>query len=70
MIAMAKAKKKAAPKGPPHMLTKGFRMTAEYAEWLDRLAKSERMPIATLIDRTLADYAKERGFDPPPERIP
>jgi len=69
MITMAKAKK-AAVKSGPGMTTKGFRMTAAYAKWLDRLAKAERMSIATLIDRTLADHAKEIGFDAPPERVP
>ena len=40
------------------MTTRGVRMTEGYAAWLDRFAKSERMSVATLIDRALAAYAE------------
>jgi hypothetical protein len=68
MPTMAKAKKKK-PAGP-EMLAKGLRMTREYADWLDRLASKERMTIATLIDRAVAEYAARAGFEAPPERVP
>jgi hypothetical protein len=51
------------------MTTRGFRMSHAYAKWLEKLAKSERMGVATLMDRTLAAYAKEIGFEEPPERV-
>jgi hypothetical protein len=52
------------------MTTRGVRMTIAYAAWIDKLAASERMGVATLIDRAVADYAKNIGFEPPPERVP
>ena len=70
MPAMAKPKKKASPPSGPQMLAKGIRMTREYADWLERLASSERMSVSTLIDRAIADYARRAGFQEPPERVP
>jgi hypothetical protein len=70
MKTMAKAKKKPATKPTePVMTTRGLRMSGSYAAWLDRFAKSERMSVATLIDRGMAAYAEQRTFEAPPERV-
>ena len=50
--------------------TKAFRMSHAYAEWLERFANSERVNVASLLDRALAEHAKNLGFEPPPDRIP
>ena len=64
-----KKRPKAAAKKPPR--TVGVRTTAEWAEWLERGAKHCRTDVAKLIDASVADYLKVRGFDEtPPERIP
>jgi hypothetical protein len=58
-------KKAAGPK------TIGVRSTAEWADWLDRAARHCRTDIAKLIDASVAEYVKARGFtENPPERIP
>jgi hypothetical protein len=44
-------------------------MTAEYAAWLDELSALERIGFASLVDRSLAYYAKRVGFKKePPKR--
>jgi hypothetical protein len=44
-------------------------MTAEYSAWLEELALRERIGIASLVDRSLAYYAKHVGFaKEPPKR--
>lgn len=41
----------------------------EWSAWLMRLAKHDRNTIVGLVDRALAEYAVNHGFDePPPER--
>jgi hypothetical protein len=67
---MARPKKRAPGGGALKMTTRGLRMTEEYAKWIDEFASSERMGVATLIDRAVAAYAKEAGFKAPPERVP
>lgn len=52
----------------PSMKTHGLRMTAAYSDWLERYARSQRVSVAALIDRALADDAERRGFPAPPER--
>jgi hypothetical protein len=48
-----------------------FRVSGEYSEWLERLAKRHRTTLAGLIDRAIAEWAESQGFDePPPERMP
>jgi hypothetical protein len=48
-----------------------FRVTEEYAEWLNRAARADRVTIAGFLDRAAADRAKAIGFnEPPPERVP
>lgn len=68
MSTMAKAKKGQA--AGPRMLQLGIRASSTYAEWAERLADKERMTVATLIDRALAEYAEKTGFEAPPRRIP
>ncbi len=68
MIAMAKKKAAKAEAGTKEMTTRGIRMSREYVEWLEELAKQERFNISTLIDRAVADYARNIGFRSPPER--
>ena len=49
----------------------GIRTTAEWAAWLERVAKYCRTDVAKLVDAAVADYAKAKGFsEAPPERVP
>jgi hypothetical protein len=51
--------------------TIGIRVSAEYADWLERAAKHDRLTIAAFLDKAAGDRAKAIGFEePPPERIP
>jgi hypothetical protein len=51
--------------------TIGVRSSPEWAEWLERAAKHCRTDIAKLIDASVADYVRARGFtEAPPERVP
>ena len=66
---MAKPKRKTESAKDPKTI--GFRVTGEYAEWVDRLATKNRSTVAGLIDQSLARFAKEIGFtEEPPERTP
>jgi hypothetical protein len=65
---MARPRKKAAVPDSPKATTRGLRMKEEYAKWIDEFAASERMGVATLIDRAVAAYAKQAGFRNPPDR--
>ena len=41
----------------------------DWAAWLERLAEFDRNTVVGLIDRALAEYAKNHGFnEPPPKR--
>jgi hypothetical protein len=63
--------KKQAGKKPAGPKTIGVRSTPEWADWIDRAARHCRTDIAKLIDASVADYVKARGFnEAPPERIP
>jgi hypothetical protein len=43
--------------------------TAEWKEWLNRLADFSRLPSTIVIDLALAEWAKSHGFpEPPPKR--
>lgn len=44
------------------------RCRASYKEWLARFAKKERSNPTYLVDQALAELAKARGFEEPPER--
>ena len=51
--------------------TIGFRVSNEYGEWLERLAKRYRTTVAGLMDRAVAEWAESQGYaEPPPERMP
>ena len=67
---MGRPKKRANDSASEKMTTRGLRMSEVYAAWIDEFAASERMGVATLIDRAVADYAKRLGFKTPPERVP
>ncbi len=45
-----------------------LRGSAEWKEWLDELAKTNRQSVAGVIDTALARLAREVGFREPPER--
>jgi len=63
--------KKLAGKKPTGPKTIGVRSTPEWADWIDRAARHCRTDIAKLIDASVAEYVKARGFsESPPERIP
>jgi hypothetical protein len=51
-------------------LTVGIKVSPEYHAWLVALAASRRMPIPTLIDQALDQFARRCHADPPPPRIP
>jgi hypothetical protein len=69
---MAKAKKGAAraKPDPDEMVTRALRMRQEYADWLERFAKKERVSLASLFDRALSTHAEQVGFEAPPARVP
>lgn len=65
------AKKKTGPKpsaeGPREaMVTMKCRQA--YKAWLVGFSKAERITPSFLIDLSLAEYAKARGYKAPPER--
>ncbi len=74
--AIAVAKKKTPPPAPEpsperwakQPLAVQVRGRPEWKEWVESLAKSERQSVAALVDRALANLAKEAGFRKPPER--
>jgi hypothetical protein len=67
---MMRPKKKPPKSAEPEMKTLGVRMTVQYADWLERFAKSQRRNAASMIDRALADAAEKEEFEAPPERVP
>jgi hypothetical protein len=52
--------------------TLGFRVSIEYADWLNEAARANRTAVADLIDQALAAYVRTlSGFSkPPPPRLP
>lgn len=56
------------PPVPTTVKSVAFRVSAPYSEWVDRMAAHNRTTIAGLLDQALARYAKETGFEAPPER--
>ena len=68
---MGRPKKPARPDRGPRTKTIGYRVSMEYGEWLDRLAKKHRTTVSGLLDRAVAEWAKAQGYDEdPPERMP
>lgn len=45
-----------------------FRVSADYAKWLDEMAAHNRTTVAGLLDQALARHARETGFREPPAR--
>lgn len=57
-------------KTPPPLKTVGFKATAEWVEWLNGAAASDRATVAAFLDRAAAAYAKQIGHEvPPPQRV-
>jgi hypothetical protein len=64
-------KRPGAAPAPAKPKTIGVRASAEWADWIERLARHCRTDTAKLVDHAVAEYAKARGFDePPPGRVP
>jgi hypothetical protein len=40
----------------------------EWKDWVLRFSKKERIAPAQLADQGLANLARDRGFEPPPDR--
>jgi RecA-family ATPase len=54
---------------PPRKSAVSIKARPEWKEWLERVAKHCRDPVAQVIDKAVAEYAKANGFeDPPPPR--
>jgi uncharacterized protein (DUF1778 family) len=70
---MAKARANV-PKGKaatPEFRTIGLRTSREWAAWLAKAAKSDRVDVAKFLERAAIAYAKQIGFtDSPPDRLP
>ena len=43
--------------------------SAAYGRWLDQLSQHSRLTRATLVDLALAEWAQQRGHEPPPKRF-
>ena len=66
---MAKKKKASPPETGPRQTVLNIKGRVAWKEWLDRLARHNRVTVSTAIDHALAMYAKATGFEePPPER--
>jgi hypothetical protein len=70
-IAVAKAKKKTGPKpnpeGPRDALI-AIKCFAAYKSWAEEFAEAERTTPSQLFDIAVMEWAKARGFRPPPKR--
>jgi hypothetical protein len=63
-----KKKHEPRPTGPR---TIGIRSSAEWADWLDELARHYRTTVAGVIDRALTEWTESEGYPKrPPERTP
>lgn len=40
----------------------------EFSDWARALAKRERLSISLLLEHALVSYAREKGFEEPPNR--
>ena len=75
MMGATMAKPKAKPRrGRPAAAQKtfktlGYRVSAEYLDWIKAAATVNRSDISGLIDQAVTSYAREIGVeDPPPDR--
>ena len=56
---------------PPEKRSIGMRVSVDYADWLEKLAKHYRTNVAGIIDRALAEWSQSEGYEHlPPERNP
>lgn len=63
---MARAKKpKTKAPAKPEAKSIAFRVSGDYAAWVDRLAIANRSTVAGLLDQALAKYARDIGFTEP-----
>lgn len=63
--------KKQAGKSDLSPKTIGYRVSGEYGEWLDKLARRYRTTVSGIMDRAIAEWAASENFEePPPERMP
>lgn len=63
--------KKIAKEGAAKPKTLGYRVSAEYGDWLERLARHYRTTVSGIIDRALAEWVESEKFpEKPPERMP
>jgi len=65
------ARKVAASKKPPiasGAKSVAFRVSGEYAAWLERAAAHDRSSVSAFLDRAAANYAKIIQFEAPPSR--
>jgi hypothetical protein len=71
-MARPKKRKEAPPKAAgqgPRQVILSVRGSAEWRDWLNRLAKHNRVKSADAIDHALVMWARATGFlEPPPER--
>lgn len=65
------------PEGAPNLPSRhldysvvSLKCTGDFRRWLERLADSQRMPITTLVERSITEWAKSLEFaEKPPRRI-
>jgi hypothetical protein len=72
-VLMMARKKMTRPKKAPILTTTkslAFRVTDDYAAWVEKFAAFNRSTLAGLFDQALAEYAMVKGFDKPPGRTP
>jgi hypothetical protein len=68
---VGRPKKTTGDRGGAKPKTIGFRVSGEYGEWLEGLAKRYRTTVAGVMDRALAEWAASQGYEEiPPERMP
>jgi hypothetical protein len=65
-VARKSAKSKPAQQGT---IVVAVKATRAWREWANKLAKTERASLSTLIDQQLARLARERGLPEPPVRL-
>jgi hypothetical protein len=70
----AVAKKKTKPEAPPpepdpRQIVISIKGSADFRDWLNRLADHERVTSVAVIERALVEYAANHGFaEPAPKR--
>lgn len=62
----SKARSKPAAKGSRNV---AFRVSGDYATWLEETAGRNRTTVAGLLDQALAALAEAKGWPAPPPRV-